>query len=828
MKLHSKKIFCVGNAHLDPVWMWRWQEGSSEAKATIRSALDRMKEYPDFKFVCAGAQIFQWIEQFDPRMFEEIRQRVDEGRFVIAGGWFVQPDCNLPSGESFVRHALYSQRYFREKFGCIAKVGYSVDAFGHNGNLPQLLKKSGMDQYVFMRPRAYELELPAPTFRWRAADGSEILASRMPCEYNSSQQLNEADTFEKLLADMEAEVNATSYKMLLFYGVGNHGGGPTKRNIEMIQSFHAQHPETEFIFSDLMDFFNEMRTQYHRLPIIDTDLQYHAVGCYSAISRIKQLNRRAECELLAAETYGMVARHLLGRGYPEPSTLAYAWQNVMFNQFHDTIGGSCLPKAYEDSDSQLGESRSLAAKIENTALQSISWQINIPDLEKGIPLVLFNPHPFDVRQMVCFEKRQDHVCDDQGNELPMQHTHTEMAHIRHIPNNSEFIAHVPAMGYATYFLRRDVGNPSREKAGPFHAWDKEPRDYMIPDNAPSATDLVLENEFLRVEFERHTGYIRSIRDVKTGREMAGGMSAVPVVIDEFYHDTWSHRKNSFDQVIGQFTDAEIQVTENGPLRATIRVTSRYNDSRLTQYFSLIQGERQLRARVKLDWHEKKKMLKFRFRTELENPTAYYEIPYSVHSRPTDGNEEACQMWFATKDQNRGYALLNDGKYAASCRGKDMEMTVIRSPYYLDMLGRGLHNDPESEYTDQGRNEFSYIFMPFEGDSWSEVIRSAKLLNTPLTMVRETLHSGPLSTNYRGMTVSAPNVMVTVLKRSEDNTGTILRAYETDGTDTQVQISGDLLPVALNERFTPHSINTYYLADGSSSWQPVMMTEFPIQ
>ena len=388
MKLHSKKIFCVGNAHLDPVWMWRWQEGSSEAKATIRSALDRMKEYPDFKFVCAGAQIFQWIEQFDPRMFEEIRQRVDEGRFVIAGGWFVQPDCNLPSGESFVRHALYSQRYFREKFGCIAKVGYSVDAFGHNGNLPQLLKKSGMDQYVFMRPRAYELELPAPTFRWRAADGSEILASRMPCEYNSSQQLNEADTFEKLLADMEAEVNATSYKMLLFYGVGNHGGGPTKRNIEMIQSFHAQHPETEFIFSDLMDFFNEMRTQYHRLPIIDTDLQYHAVGCYSAISRIKQLNRRAECELLAAETYGMVARHLLGRGYPEPSTLAYAWQNVMFNQFHDTIGGSCLPKAYEDSDSQLGESRSLAAKIENTALQSISWQINIPDLEKGIPLLL--------------------------------------------------------------------------------------------------------------------------------------------------------------------------------------------------------------------------------------------------------------------------------------------------------------------------------------------------------------------------------------------------------------------------------------------------------
>ena len=144
--------YMVGNAHLDPVWQWRWQEGSAEAKATIRSALDRMKEFPDFIFVCSSASVFQWVEEFAPKMFEEVKQRVAEGRFIIVGGMHVQPDCNNPSGEGFARQTLYSQRYFKEKLGVTARVGYNVDSFGHNLMLPQILKKSGMDSYIFMRP----------------------------------------------------------------------------------------------------------------------------------------------------------------------------------------------------------------------------------------------------------------------------------------------------------------------------------------------------------------------------------------------------------------------------------------------------------------------------------------------------------------------------------------------------------------------------------------------------------------------------------------------------------------------------------------------------
>ena len=168
------KIYLIGNAHLDPVWLWRWQEVFSEIISTFRSALDRMKDFPDFKFTSACAVYYQWIEKVDPDMFEEIKERVKEGRWNIVGGWFLQPDCNLPSGESFARHGLISQRYFKEKFGITAKTGYNVDSFGHNASLPQILKKSGMNNYVFMRPMPEEGKTKETLFNWESADGSSV------------------------------------------------------------------------------------------------------------------------------------------------------------------------------------------------------------------------------------------------------------------------------------------------------------------------------------------------------------------------------------------------------------------------------------------------------------------------------------------------------------------------------------------------------------------------------------------------------------------------------------------------------------------------------
>ena len=171
-----RTLHLVGNSHIDPVWLWQWPEGLQEVRATFRSALDRMTEYPEFIFTSDSAAYYEWIEEIDPDMFEEIRERVAEGRWEIVGGWWVEPDCNLPSGESFVRQALFSQRFFLERFGRIATVGYNVDPFGHNAMLPQLLKRAGMDSYVFMRPGPHEYRLPGPIFWWRSPDGSRVLA----------------------------------------------------------------------------------------------------------------------------------------------------------------------------------------------------------------------------------------------------------------------------------------------------------------------------------------------------------------------------------------------------------------------------------------------------------------------------------------------------------------------------------------------------------------------------------------------------------------------------------------------------------------------------
>ena len=227
--MKEKKLHMIGNAHLDPVWLWQWQEGFQEVKSTFRSALDRLDEYEDFIFTASSAAFYEWVEKGDPGMFEEIRARVVEGRWQIVGGWWIQPDCNIPGGESFARQALYGQRYFQEKFGTTARVGYNVDSFGHNCMLPQILAKSGLDYYVFMRPAPHEKGLPDDLFWWESDDGSRVLAFRIPFEYCTT-----GEDLEKHVRRCAGEIREPFVHTMCFYGVGNHGGGPTKENIESI------------------------------------------------------------------------------------------------------------------------------------------------------------------------------------------------------------------------------------------------------------------------------------------------------------------------------------------------------------------------------------------------------------------------------------------------------------------------------------------------------------------------------------------------------------------------------------------------------------------
>ena len=810
---NKTKYYLVGNAHLDPIWQWRWQEGSAEAKATVRSALDRMREFPGFRFVCSSACVYQWVEEFVPEMFEELRERVKEGRFVVVGGWHVQPDCNLPSGEAFARQSLYSQRYFRETLGVTAKVGYNVDSFGHNAMMPQILRKSGMDCYVFMRPGPHEKELGSDLFEWVAPDGSSVTVYRIPDPYCFG--FDDMNRLEERMAYLDAHTRTDLPTVPFFYGVGNHGGGPTVRHLQLLEQYAGEHPEKELIYSDLYDFFEDVRGSGYPIPELRDDLQHHAPSCPAAVHRVKEGIRRAESTLSAAEAYGMLASALCGKK-PKNKTFEEAWRNVCFCHFHDAMDGCSIRAAYDDVDLMLSQARHTAAVEENNALQTVSWIIDTADRKKGLPVVVFNPHGFDAEEAVRVNKQFTCVKDCDGNQVPSQLVRSASLEC-HWRSDTLFRAKVPALGYAVYYLSNEETSGASTSAVSAIPWTGSR-------TANEYGGTILENEIYRIRFEEYSGTISSFIDKHTGREIITGRAAVPTVIDEYYHDTWSHGKSFFTDEMARFSDARVTVTEEGPVRATVKVVSRYNDSTLTEYFSLEPGSDKLSVRAFADWHEKHKMLKLAWPMAVENPEAYYEIPFGVMRRPADGEEEPGLRWTAVKGDGGGYAVVNDSTYSSSVKGGTIFHTVLRSPIYGD---HGGPRTEESEYTDQGRINFRYIVMP-AGDDWTAVTRAAAQLNKPMTNIIETWHPGRLSDKpYSGLRIDCPNIMLSAVKRSEDGTGLVVRLYETTGKAAPVTISGDVLPVPLTDTVTPWSVETYYLADSASEWKKVLLTEYEV-
>lgn len=782
----KKKFYMIGNAHLDPVWMWRWQEGSAEAKATCRSALDRMKEYPDFKFVCSSASIYRWLEESAPETIAEIAERVKEGRWIIVGGWWVQPDCNLPSGEGFARQSLYAQRYFYDRFGVTARTGYCVDSFGHNGMLPQILKKSGMKEYVFMRPGPHEQELPN-LFRWQSPDGSEVLALRLwdpyCCNFTDEQAL------EERLADVSDSMPDGLDAAPCFYGVGNHGGGPTIRNIELIR---GRKGEEELIFADPAEFFDHVRAGGVGLPVRADDLQHHAAGCYAAVSDIKTAIRKGETRLLAAEKYAALASALTGYGYPTEK-LREGWENICFLHFHDIAGGCAIESSYQDSLEFAGESLSIAAKTENAALQRLSWAVDTRDRGKGLPIVIFNSHDHPVRAVVQINTQAGGITDGEGRPVAYQHVFSE-THSCYGRDDTIFEAEIPALGWTTYYVKE---------------CEAPTADPML-----KAEGCVLQNSKLRLELDPHTGLVNA-----QGLFHDGGL---PVVIDEFDHDTWSHAKNFFDKKIGCFTDAKIQIIENGPVRATIRVEMTYGRSSLRLDYSLTALSDRVEVKADLDWQEKHKMLKLCYPAEVdaEKAGAYYSIPYGWIRRPCDGEEEPGQMWHAVTDINGGLAMLNDNKYSFSVERDTLCLTAVRSPIYGD---HGRERCEDSVFTDQGRQRFRFALMYASGQGFGDVSRAAEELNTPPVNILENNHEGRLPLCYSGIKTSG-SIAVTALKRAEDGSGWVVRAVETAGLAVNASLRLPLISRSVEAKFGPFEVKTFLLADNGSV-REVLLTEF---
>jgi alpha-mannosidase len=802
------KMHMIGNAHIDPVWLWKWHEGYAEVKATFRSALDRMKEFPDFIFTCACAAYYKWIEENDPGMFHEIKERIREGRWRLAGGMWIQPDCNIPSGESFARHILYSQRYFMDKFGEISRVGYNVDSFGHNRMLPQILKKGGMDYYIFFRPGDHEKELPGNVFWWESEDGSRVLAFKIPYGYANA---GKGDLSKKMLG-VKQLAREQGIDFMYFYGVGNHGGGPTIDNINAIYRVMEQEKDTEFVFSSPEQYFDSLGEQTGSLPVIKEDLQHHASGCYSANWEVKANNRKAEHRLISAEKFSAIAYILLDYPY-RGAEIQAAWEKVMFNQFHDILGGCSIKEAYDDARDWHGWALHTADWVQNGAIQKMSWAIDtmkgsIRYLSKekhkrlweiddnGIPFVVFNPLSWEVKAPVQVGNPVKGVTDDKGNPVLSQIVRGSRTN-RDDKWDTLFEVCIPAMGYRVYWMYVD-------------------KEFAVCNDAKclNACDNVIENSHIRLEIEKHTGYIKSLHDKRNNAEVLHGAGAVPVVIDIHHCDTWAHGVFEFSKEIGRFADAHVELMENGPVRSMLRVTSRYNNSVLRQDFIVYNDRPEVEVEVKLDWREKHKMLKLSFPVNIKEPSATYEIPYGFIIRPANGEEEPGQQWVdisgKLEGMDYGLTLINDSKYSFSIKGNDMRMTVANSSFFSEQHGE---RDKWCEYMDQGIQKFRYLLVPHPG-GWQEAnaVKRAYEFNVKPVGIAETYHHGVLPSIMEGIRISSNNIIAAVFKRAEEDDGFILRCYETSGRAEKATISISILNREWNAEFNKCEIKTYWIPD----------------
>jgi alpha-mannosidase len=752
------KIHMIGNAHVDPAWMWRIGEGMEAFISTCRAALDRMDETDEFIFTCSSAAHYDYLLQTEPTLFERIKLAIAKGKWSVVGGWWVEADCNLPSGESFVRQALLGQRFFAKHFGKSCTVGFCVDSFGHNANLPQLLKRAGLDNFVFMRPEEYEFQLDDDLFRWSVPSGDEVTAYRIPLHY--SNHALQADAKIATLLDRETiEVHS----WMLFYGVGNHGGGPTKKEIASIQKVRSN--DERVIFSDPGAFFKEIDGS--TLNVLSGELQHHAIGCYSAHSEIKRLNRKAEHSLLVAERMSVLAERY--SGLPNNHSFTQAWQNVCFGQFHDLLGGVSIPEAMNEAVSMYHESIAIAERATRLAMQRIASVLDSSAAEGELVFVM-NPTAFDREEIVEIELWHPQASErgeileslqiiDQNGALLVSQKVMPSARIGEDRVKFLFRAKAKAFGVSKYKLIRSSA-------------------MRLPDG---------------------------------NCELSFPHLAQAIVLDDAT-DTWSHGETGYTDVIGEMQLVESAVIENGPIRTSMRRSYQWGASTMIEEVSeSTPGEIDIKFRI--NWQEERKILKYRIAHLADQPRAFYEIPYAVIERPIGKKEHPGQSWvFVGDETGNGIGVINDSKYSYSIDEKYINIVLARSAIFAHHVPpHELFPSGDQRYLDQGEQEI-HIRVILGHRNWqaAEMPRRAAQFLEPLIVHAESSHTGK-PVIEQPTKISASNVAMNVLKHAEDATGYIVRLVETAGTSTECKIDVPFLNASFELSFTPFAIKTFRVA-----------------
>ena len=817
-------IHMVGNAHIDPAWLWTYAEGRAEVLATYRAAVELLRADPDVIFTAGGSSTYEWVEQDDPDLLAAIREMVGAGRWCLVNGWWVQPDCNIPSAESFARHALYGQRTLERLFGRRATVGYNVDSFGHHGALPGLLGGAGLTAYIFARPGAHEKpDLPADYFWWEGIDGTRMLAARLTAHYASS-----TDRLAARIERAAAGAHPAAPHVLCFFGVGNHGGGPTRADLAVIRRAQAASEGRVVALSSPDRFFEAIRPAASALPAYRGELQHHARGCYTAVPELKRLNRRAENALTTAEAACVWASTAAGADYPD---LSAAWKAVLLHQFHDTMGGTCIPEVYEDD--VFPALRGVIGQAEaatRAALAAIGARVMAEG--EGQRLLVYNPLSFARKDVVHAAVPTSHwdsdfagdfrpdrvtVTDPEGREVAAQVTaleHYGGTYRLHFA----FVAALPPLGYRIFTVR-------------------------IPDDAgtysPQETPLrePLENPWLRVALDLQAGWISQLVFKPAGANPLAGPGGVPLVVDD-PSDTWSHSVSAFDAVIGRFeAGGDVALLEDGPVRQVARVRARWGDSTLTLRLALYRELARVDCAYTIDWHEQHKMLKLEYALAGVGAETHAEIPGGALRRQADGEEQPCARWVDVGGAAGGLSVLNDSVYAYDARPGALRMSLLRSPIYAFHEPRKVAPGVQYRYTAQGRHTFRLALTPRQGElSCAAATRDALALNAPPVVVPIPLYTTvaqPLQPTGSSTAPAPPQtlpptaswaeaaapVVIEALKLAEDSSGdVIVRARETDGAPCRatLRVGAQTWEAA----FSPFQARTWRLWRASAAAPPV--------
>lgn len=754
-------VSATGHAHIDVAWLWTLGQTRLKAGRTFHTVQRLMEQFPEYHFTQSQPQLYDYVRRDYPELFAAIQERVAEGRWELTGGMWVEADCNLSGAESLARQFLLGRSFFAEHFGpnVDTPVLWLPDVFGYAWALPQLIKQAGLEYFFTIKIGWNQYNrLPYDSFWWQGIDGTRVLThfSTTPDGSSAASTYNAQATPQQLMGTWTnfrqkdlGQADLTP-PLLMAYGYGDGGGGPTREMLENIREMGNFPALPRMQQQSVGDFFRELDATFGAsLPTWNAELYFELHrGTYTTQSRNKRANRRSEFRLHDAE-YLAAQAALLDRAYQYPhASLRQAWELVCLNQFHDIIPGSSINQVYKESQQQYELIAQIAQEVTTGALESIARQT-------GGHLLVINPTSF---------KRADLAFWPQ-----------------HLPAGQYFIdanTNEPVQTQAT----ADGTWLALESHSPFGIASLQTVSGALASSASklTATPTLLENRYIRVELNAD-GDITRIFDKTAAREVL----APHALANQFqafedrpkFWDAWDLDIFYDDKMWTAEPATSVRVLEAGPLRATLEIERQILHSRYTQRISLAYNSPRLDIATRIDWRERHILLKVAFPVDILSPTATYEIQWGNVQRPTHRNtswdwarfETCAQKWVDLSEGDYGISLLNDGKYGHDIHNNVMRISLLRSPTSPDPLA------------DQGEHTFTYSLLPHTG-IWDErTISAAYALNDPLIVHESVLSQEQRSAPSVGLpallSAEQPNIVIETIKQAEDGQGIIARFYE---------------------------------------------------